>query len=104
MPEKKKGKMENVGRKPRKDVALRETIFPSLYLTTDQLSQLKGKDFGDTVTIHAQGKITGISQRNDNKKSFDIEIRKMSLQEDKVKSFNQLKSEIRKKELSRRKR
>lgn len=63
-------------------------LFPSLYLNSEQLPELTGKDVGNEITLVIKGKITSHSLREsttadskkaDKRENFDIQIEKIGL-------------------------
>lgn len=57
----------------------REKYYPTIDLTEKELPKLKDFDFNKDVTIHAHGKITSKSKRNDDPTRFSIELHKVGI-------------------------
>lgn len=87
--------MKSTAIKPKKhkkmaglDLALSMPYYPTLYVNTEQVPDLKGKEAGTEVTLVVQGKImshsirentTPDSKKVDQKECFDINILKIGL-------------------------
>ena len=58
----------------------REIRYPSLYLNTDEVPQLKGYEYGDKIVLVAECEITGHSEhqnRHNETESFDIKMKRI---------------------------
>lgn len=73
--------MHDVGQKPEVSIPTkqREKWYPVIDLTEKELPKLKDLDFDKDVTIHAHGKITSKSKRNDDPTQFSIELHKVGI-------------------------
>lgn len=71
-------------------------IFPSLYLSVEELPSLKGKNVGDTGTLTADYKIVGKRLHEDGdlkEEKYDIDILKVALGETSAKEMDQTEAE-----------
>lgn len=73
-----------------------EKHYPSLHLSTKQMPDLKGKEPGDKGIMQIEYEIKGYSMHSTMDKkdegSFDIEIRKIGMSDEKVKSVKEEKA------------
>lgn len=59
----------------------KEPYYPSTSLSSKQIPDLKGKKFGDKVSLHIMGEVVGIREDCENKEdvSYNIKIMKCGL-------------------------
>ena len=62
----------------------KEKYYPTVFISSKQLSMLKGKKFGDSIELHIIGEIGGIHEDYDDKKEAGYEIKIMQVATDKV--------------------
>lgn len=53
----------------------KEKYYPSITLSSKQLSELKGKKFGDNVEIYFKGEISGMHEDYEDKTEAEYEIK-----------------------------
>lgn len=57
----------------------KKKVYPNLHLNAKKLKELARMKFGQKVTVHAHGTVTGKQQYDDNPPEFSIELEKIGI-------------------------
>ena len=71
------GKMENRGGEISSNKSKKEKHYPSFSISSEQMPELKGKKYGDSIEMHIKGEVEGMHEDYDNKKEAEYRIKIM---------------------------
>ena len=59
----------------------KEKYYPTMSVSSEQMPEMKGKKFGDKVSFHIMGEVTGVHEDYHNKEevSYEIEIKQCGM-------------------------